>query len=75
MYMLRPDDDWQTFKASGRPNVPQMVDPVTGVPRVEQWPRPGTTPRKLLDFPVLRGINKVHFCKLDVDGVIFTDDM
>ena len=59
MYMLKPDDDWEDFRLCGRASVPQMVDRITGELQFEKWPRPWTTRRPLLDFPILRGINKV----------------
>ena len=62
MYMLWPPYEW--FQQLKQPKPPQKVDPVTNQPMFEHAPRFGCTARPLLDWPVLRGIDKVfgqHF--------------
>lgn len=57
LYMLWPPVEWQQHLAQPKP--PQKVDLITNRPIFEHAPRPGCTPRPLLDWPVLRGIDKV----------------
>lgn len=57
MYMIEPPEQWQLHKALAKP--PQKIDPVTKEAMFEHAPRPDTTARPLLDWPVLRGIDKV----------------
>lgn len=57
LYMLWPPIEWQQHLALPKP--PQKVDPVTNQPMFEHAPRPGCKPRPLLDWPVLKGIDKV----------------
>ena len=58
MYKLYPPPSWFDFKRRDRPG--QKRDR-QGQPMVEKCPRPGTAPRALLDFPILRGIDKVRY--------------
>lgn len=57
LYMLWPTIEWKQHLLLYKP--PQMVDPVTNQAMFEHAPRPGTKARPLLDWPVLRGIDKV----------------
>lgn len=57
LYVIEPTDEWKQHRALAKP--PQKIDPVTEQPLFEHAPRPNTTPRPLLDWPVLRGIEKV----------------
>lgn len=56
MYQLWPCKEWQRFKDSPKP--PQMKD-AQGNLMVEHSPWPREAPRAMLDFPILKGMNKI----------------
>lgn len=56
MYELYPPEAWKQYKSTGKPQ--QKVD-ANGQLMWEQYPAPGTQARPILDFPALRGIDKV----------------
>ena len=56
LYQLHPCKAWEDFKHSPKPG--PMKD-AAGKPILESYPRAGEEPKELLDYEILRGLDRI----------------